>query len=134
MKVTAHHLVLRLGSAPAFMLVSCLAYSTQKMEMIGSSEESVDFQWTTSPYIPEDSSALHNHRCENLESYTFYFDSYNCNVKDKVIPVLNYIIMEGTWRSGGVVIPFLTSTLSGDEWSASCPCCFILRYRAPATC
>jgi hypothetical protein len=41
---------------PAFTLVSCLAYSsTLKMEAICSFEMSVDFQWTTWRYIPEDS-------------------------------------------------------------------------------
>jgi hypothetical protein len=30
---------------------------------------SVDTQWTTRRYIPEDNT-LHNHRCENLKSYT----------------------------------------------------------------
>jgi hypothetical protein len=50
--------------APAFVLVSCLAYfSTLKMEAICSSETSVDCQWTTWHYIPEDGT-LHNHRCE----------------------------------------------------------------------
>jgi hypothetical protein len=38
------------------------------MEAICSSETSVDFQWTTWRYIPEDS-IIHNHRCENLKSY-----------------------------------------------------------------
>jgi hypothetical protein len=40
----------------AFSLVSCSAYfPTLKMEAICSSETSVDFQWTTRRYIPEDS-------------------------------------------------------------------------------
>jgi hypothetical protein len=34
-----------------------------------SSETSVDFQRVTRRYIPQDRT-LHNHRCENLESYT----------------------------------------------------------------
>jgi hypothetical protein len=38
-----------------YLLVSCLAYtSTLKMEAVRSSETSVDFQWTTRRYIPED--------------------------------------------------------------------------------
>jgi hypothetical protein len=41
--------------ASAFTQVSCLAYSTMKMEAICSSETSVDFQRTTRRYIPEDS-------------------------------------------------------------------------------
>jgi hypothetical protein len=53
----------------AFMLVSCLAYSSAlKMEEICSSEMSVDFQWTTRCYIPKDNT-LHNHRCQNLKFY-----------------------------------------------------------------
>jgi hypothetical protein len=39
------------------------------MEAICSSETSVDTQRTTRRYIPEDGT-LHNHRCENLESYS----------------------------------------------------------------
>jgi hypothetical protein len=48
------------------MLVSCLAYSSiVKMEMACFSETSFDFQQTTQPYIPEDTT-LRNHRYENL--------------------------------------------------------------------
>jgi hypothetical protein len=39
----------------AFMLVSCSAYSTLKIEVICTSEMSVDVQWTARRYIPEDS-------------------------------------------------------------------------------
>jgi hypothetical protein len=49
------------------MLVSCLAWL--KIKAICSSETSVDFQWTTRRYNPEDI-ILHNHRCKNLKSYT----------------------------------------------------------------
>jgi hypothetical protein len=38
------------------------------VEAICSSETSVDTQWTTQRYIPEDGT-LHNHCCENLKSY-----------------------------------------------------------------
>jgi hypothetical protein len=41
------------------------------MEAICSFETSVDFQRTTLRYIPEDTSTLHNHRCENLKSYKY---------------------------------------------------------------
>jgi hypothetical protein len=49
--------------------LSCLIYSTLKMEAICSSETSVDFQRTTRPYILEDTT-LHNHRRENLKTHT----------------------------------------------------------------
>jgi hypothetical protein len=42
-------------SPPAFMLISCLAYSlTLKMKVPCSSKMSVDFRWTIWCYIPED--------------------------------------------------------------------------------
>jgi hypothetical protein len=48
---------------PFFTPVSCSSYSsTLKMEGTCSPETSVDFQWSTRRYIPEDN-ALHNHRC-----------------------------------------------------------------------
>jgi hypothetical protein len=54
--------------AACFVLVSCFDYSsTLKLGPICSSQTSVDFQRTTSPYIPEKRS-LHSHRCENLKS------------------------------------------------------------------
>jgi hypothetical protein len=43
------------------------------MEVIFSSDTSVDFQRTTRSYIPE-GGTLHNHRYENLKPYTV--DSY----------------------------------------------------------
>jgi hypothetical protein len=47
---------------PAFMLVSCLAYSsTLKIEAIYSSEISADFRRATSHYIPEDKTLLPFH-------------------------------------------------------------------------
>jgi hypothetical protein len=50
-------------------LVSCLTYfSTLKLEVICSSETSVDFQRTTRCCIPEER-ALHSHRFKNLKSY-----------------------------------------------------------------
>jgi hypothetical protein len=55
---------------PSFTLISCLAYSsTLKKEATCTSETSADFQWTALRYIPEDR-ILHNHRCENLKSFT----------------------------------------------------------------
>jgi hypothetical protein len=44
-------------------------FSTLKMEAICSSETSVETQRTTWLHSPEDGN-LHNHSCENLESYT----------------------------------------------------------------
>jgi hypothetical protein len=53
---------------PAFVLVSCLAYSsTMKMEVTRTSEISFDFPRATQCYIPEDRS-FHNRRCGNLNS------------------------------------------------------------------
>jgi hypothetical protein len=43
---------------------------TLKMEKICSSEMSGGFQRATRRYIPEDNT-LHNHRCENLKSFTY---------------------------------------------------------------
>jgi hypothetical protein len=66
---------------PAFTLVSCSAYSsTPKMEAICSSE-TVDFQWITQRYIPEDST-LHNHCCEDLKSY-IWMSANISNITDK---------------------------------------------------
>jgi hypothetical protein len=48
-----------------------LIFSTLKMKMICSSETSIDTQWTTRSYIPEDGT-LHNHCCENLRSYVIW--------------------------------------------------------------
>jgi hypothetical protein len=59
---------LRALLATWFMLVSCMVYSaTLKMEATSSSETSVDFQWTTRRYIPENRT-LHNHHCGILKS------------------------------------------------------------------
>jgi hypothetical protein len=53
----------------AFTLVSCsVYYSSLMMDAICSSETSVDFQWSTRRYIPEDNN-LHNYRHENFKSY-----------------------------------------------------------------
>jgi hypothetical protein len=76
------------GSKQCFMLVSCLSYSlTLKMEVICSSGTSVDFQWTTWWYVPEDRT-IHSHYSENLKSYVFllaicnwFFTSWKQNCK-----------------------------------------------------
>jgi hypothetical protein len=50
------HIAFIFSLSPAFTLVSWLPYSsTLKMEAICSSETSVDSEWTTQRYIPEDS-------------------------------------------------------------------------------
>jgi hypothetical protein len=54
---------------PAWKQVASRAYfSTLKMEATCSSETSVNFQWITGRYMPQDRT-LHNHRCENLKPY-----------------------------------------------------------------
>jgi hypothetical protein len=45
-----------------------------KIEAVCSSETSVDFQRATRSYIPEDSTPR-NHRCENLKSSVYLYDS-----------------------------------------------------------
>jgi hypothetical protein len=53
------------------VLVSCSAYLlTVKMEVTYSSETSIDFKQTARLYVSE-GITLHNHRCENLESYIY---------------------------------------------------------------
>jgi hypothetical protein len=69
----------RLLKVACFMVVPCLAYSlTLKMEATCFSDMSVDFQWTTWRYIPDDRT-LHNHCSENLN---FFYDMFQ---PDKVI-------------------------------------------------
>jgi hypothetical protein len=51
-----------------FMLVSCMSYSsTLKMKATCYSETSVDCQWTTEHYIPEERT-FYNHCCVNIKS------------------------------------------------------------------
>jgi hypothetical protein len=57
--------------ATCFLLVSCLAYSP--ILNTYASETSLEFQWTTSRYIPKDWT-LHINRCEDLKSYTLFPD------------------------------------------------------------
>jgi hypothetical protein len=54
---------------PAFKLLSCLTYSsTLQKKATSSSEMSFDFQQTIRHNVPVDRT-LHNHLCENLNSY-----------------------------------------------------------------
>jgi hypothetical protein len=57
-----------------FVLVPCLSSSssTLKMRETCPSETSVDFQWITRYYIPEDRT-LHIHRYEKLESHLLFW-------------------------------------------------------------
>jgi hypothetical protein len=64
-------LVVRWVSASKLLAWWCLVEfisSTLKMEAICSSETSADTQRTTRHHIPEDNT-LHNHLCENLQSW-----------------------------------------------------------------
>jgi hypothetical protein len=49
------------------------------MEVMSSSETSVDFQRTTWHYTKEDRT-IHNHRCENLKSYKSHNNNNNNNL------------------------------------------------------
>jgi hypothetical protein len=53
------------------LFLAWLNSSNLKMEAICSFETSVDLHRSTRRYIPE-GRTLHNHRCENLASYTLY--------------------------------------------------------------
>jgi hypothetical protein len=67
---------------PAFMLVSCMAYSsTLKIEVICSSETSVDFQRTTRRYIPE-GSTLHYTFCSiySMSHKWFLYFGFSNNI------------------------------------------------------
>jgi hypothetical protein len=93
-------------------LASCSAYSsTMKMEAIFSSETSGDFQRTTRRYIPEDR-ALHNHRCENLKSYT-------CRSSCKASVILCHVsTWTGMWWYILLELPitkFIENTFSGSR-------------------
>jgi hypothetical protein len=54
----------------------------------------------------------------------FVHTVYNTNLS---LCLISYgVNHEGTWESGGIVLPFLTAALNGVEWSASGPSLFIL--------
>jgi hypothetical protein len=85
--------------AAYFVLVSYLAYSlTLKMEAISSSEPSVKFQRTMLRYIPEDR-ILHNHRCENLVSYTLPI--LTANKHTETVRILSHLCSP-IWKQSGL--------------------------------
>jgi hypothetical protein len=53
----------------------------------------------------------------------FTLNSSSVKVKDKVIPVLNYVIKcyKGIWGSGDTVPLFLTLPIDGGQWLVSPP-------------
>jgi hypothetical protein len=62
---------------PAFTLVSCSFHSTLKMEVICSSETSVDFQLTSWSYIQEESTLIITAvRTSNLKNYIIFFITF----------------------------------------------------------
>jgi hypothetical protein len=77
-----------------------------EMEETCYSETSVDIQRTTRRYIPEDRT-LHNHRCENLNSYMYYNASFQ-GLKwsgDSVAPTSKFLILtvlNKNWVPGGL--------------------------------
>jgi hypothetical protein len=66
---------------PAFILISCSAYSVLKMEATCSSEMSVGFQWTTWRYIPDDRTLC------NLNLYTLSRIKQTC-IEDLLVSTL----------------------------------------------
>jgi hypothetical protein len=65
------------------------------MEVVCSSETSVDIQRTTWRYIPE-ASTLHNYLCENLKSYRFLC-FIDCCLIDLLILILLLYFCEGAY-------------------------------------
>jgi hypothetical protein len=75
------------------MPVSCLAYSlTLKMEVACSSETSVDFQWTTHCYIPEDTTVQ---RKFHLNTYIVGLRSKHAAVGNKTWYVIRNSLYTG---------------------------------------
>jgi hypothetical protein len=60
---------------------------------------SVDFQWTTQPYIPEDRT-LHNHCYENLKSYIIKIFIYLSHLMNFINIVNNSHMKVGTLLQG----------------------------------
>jgi hypothetical protein len=71
-----------------------LIFSTLKMEVICSSETSIDTQRTTRHYIPEDGT-LHNYRCKNLKSHILPF-LYCMVIGEKKITIKHFILFRFT--------------------------------------
>jgi hypothetical protein len=64
-----------LGMPPTFMLVSCSAYSTLKLEAMCSSETLVGFLRTAWYYIPEDDNTFHI-----VDAYSKYYECLRVNI------------------------------------------------------
>jgi hypothetical protein len=96
---------------------ACWTYfSTLKMEAICSSEMSGDTQRTTWRYIPEDYT-LHNHRCENLESYILSrgCGDYIRRVLDWQLDLLDHTVTQPVYS----VLHFTTH--NNWQWVSSVP-------------
>jgi hypothetical protein len=70
-----------------FTLVSCLTYSTLKMEANFHSKRRLT-QQATQRYVPEDKT-VHNHRCENFQSYTITVNILKFSLVPKTLPRLS---------------------------------------------
>jgi hypothetical protein len=82
-RMAARHLLARWFAEPIS--------STLKMEAISSSETSGATQRTTRRHIPEDDT-LHNHRCENLKSYSRQLRIHRRILRSEALEnYLNYI-------------------------------------------
>jgi hypothetical protein len=83
----------------AFTLVSCLAYLTLKMEVICSSKTSVDLQWTTRRYIPEDSTLQTYDRLrKTLEMLLLCIHLWHLCKKCKFVHWSSYWETDWTWN------------------------------------
>jgi hypothetical protein len=88
------------------------------MEVICSSETSVDFQRTTQRCIPEDGT-IWNHRCENLKHYTWellIYCEYLMNVYSCCLVFYNL----HSWRR--IVIALWIKRLLGNETPVTIVC------------
>jgi hypothetical protein len=110
----------RMSQAPAFMLVSCLAYySTLKLEAICSSRTSVDFQWPTQRYIPEDNT-LHFWISLFLVFFQYEPVLVNCSYRR---------VSEGLNKTSACVTYIVSVRVHFKSfWSIAIMPCFIINY------